>query len=355
MTSRHVTTLIYVAAACTAVVAMFFAIAPARQRRQDLAEITDLPLVKLASDTHDFGVILPSTAVNHVFTSKNPLPQTIFIDALHKSCGCTLAKIDKTTIDPGGSFTVACILTGRSYEEAIGSTVQAVGHTQTQRVAFEYQLRATTLRTIKPANTASEDIDLGSWTTADLPAHAQVTMVRGKYPLAFDSIQFECDSSALTGEVKALTPDTWLVSFVINPEKRLGPVGIPVKFQLLSNGKLLAESDSEQVYFEIRGPILASPPSLYLGLSPGEKAERKIEIKSRDNISGGLPPRLIAVSTTSKNAAVRGESNEDGSFILLDYTAPAAGMDRGQIIATVGHAGATYDIAISYLAAVAVQ
>jgi hypothetical protein len=64
-------------------------------------------LVVDGSAVHDFGVIAPQRAVcQHAFVIRNTAERSIRITGFGSSCGCTVAELPESPIEPGGSAQV---------------------------------------------------------------------------------------------------------------------------------------------------------------------------------------------------------------------------------------------------------
>jgi hypothetical protein len=194
-------------------------------------------------------------------------------------------------------------------------------------------------------------LSLGSWMLDQLPADATVQVKRGKFPLVFDELAVDCPAPAMTATVHPRDKDNWDVIFHIRPTDSLGSIGSPVTFHFLDHGKTLSPSVEQQSYVEIRGPVMASPPSLLLTLPPGQHIRQTISIVNRSG--QGETPHItdaLAGSGRAKATIVRQTS---GDCILLDYTAPAhdAG-DRGVVSIGAILDGHSYRLNVGYLTVV---
>ncbi len=62
---------------------------------QDSTKIANGPKIKLAEATFDFGTVAQGTAVKHIFKFKNVGTDTLKIEQVRSSCGCTAAESSK--------------------------------------------------------------------------------------------------------------------------------------------------------------------------------------------------------------------------------------------------------------------
>jgi hypothetical protein len=62
---------------------------------QDSTKAVKGPKIKLAEATYDFGTIAQGAAVKHIFKFKNVGTDTLKIEQVRSSCGCTAAESSK--------------------------------------------------------------------------------------------------------------------------------------------------------------------------------------------------------------------------------------------------------------------
>lgn len=62
---------------------------------QDSTKIANGPKIKLAEATFDFGTVAQGTPVKHIFKFKNIGTDTLKIEQVRSSCGCTAAESSK--------------------------------------------------------------------------------------------------------------------------------------------------------------------------------------------------------------------------------------------------------------------
>lgn len=66
----------------------------------DPAHAEKAKALKLSEESHDWGTIPDDATVSHTFQAKNLSEKTVKI-SVAASCGCTVSKLDKDTIEPG--------------------------------------------------------------------------------------------------------------------------------------------------------------------------------------------------------------------------------------------------------------
>jgi hypothetical protein len=306
----------------------------------------NVPVIRLTPQVHDFGILLPFSTATHAFTAVNPLSQTLLIDRIIRSCGCTTAAADRLTVAPGEKFSVTTILSAHAAGEGVVSHVDLLAHAGQQRVELNLKLLADVENAIDFPQDAGY-IRLGSYLLNELPATATIQVQRGRYPLDFDAVQIDCPGPQLAADVHATPGGIWNVTFRINSADALGANGYPVTFHLLNHGKRLDADVQKQAYVEMRGPVLAEPSSLLLTVAPREHVRKSIEIASR---SGGAAPQITAAFSNCKNAVVAVRTNGGRTWIDLDYTAvPQTAEDRGEITVSASQNGRIYKLKIGFL------
>ncbi len=62
---------------------------------QDSTKAVKGPKIKLAADSYDFGTVAQGAAVKHIFKFKNVGTDTLKIEQVRSSCGCTAAESSK--------------------------------------------------------------------------------------------------------------------------------------------------------------------------------------------------------------------------------------------------------------------
>jgi hypothetical protein len=319
--------------------------------RSTVPATIDTQIVQLPSQVHDFGIVMPLSKSKFTFISKNSFPGVLTIDKIDRSCGCTAARCDRSVVPPGQELSVDAILSAHDHLESMSSLITVHGHVGQQAIEVEYQLLANVENIIEFPNNGGSYLSLGSWPVYQLPAVTSLQVVRGKYPLVFDQLRVECDSSALVATVEPVNGASWNVLFRIKSADVLGATGFPVTFRFVRKGQLLPESVTRQAFAEILGPVAATPTSLLFTLAPGEHVEKTIQITHRLNASDSPPPQIVAVDGNSTRAVATSKNDPQQSCVILDYTASKQpGSDRGEIVISVIDQGRPYKIKVSFLA-----
>jgi len=308
-------------------------------------------VINLPSQVHDFGPIMPFSKSETSFSVKNTSSDTLYIDRLIRSCGCTAAETDRSVVPPGQTFLVKAILSTRADVLGVSSHITLYGHCGNKQVTGDYQLLGNVQNVIEFLDEGGGSLRLGSWTTDQLPRQVTVTVKRASYPLKFDGLRISCDSPILSATVSPLTGDTWQVVFRLNSNNQIGTFGYPVTFGFTEQGKVLPQTVPQQAYVEMIGPFTASPCSLLINPSPGDRVHQVIAIAPRSQNADTDFPRIISVSSSSSCMKATASGDPDHPAISLDYSAPmAVGNDSGQIIVILSDHGKRYTLRVGFLA-----
>jgi hypothetical protein len=303
----------------------------------------DAPVVTLPSQTHDFRAMLTGSKSTYAFKCRNTLWDILFIDGIGKSCGCTSAIVDRTVVFPGQLFSITATLSAPGYDEDLSSHITLRGHAGRSRVQGQYELLGSINSALDFPDAGGGYLRLGSWPLDQLPAVSTVTVDRGKYPLDFDELRVDCPASNLSPSIYKTSPDRWRVSFEVSPTTVLGSMGYP----------LLPERVDQQAYFNILGPVTASPSSFLLTVSRGQHLQRTIVITQRDRSKGGAAPEIEGVSLSSPNVSASWHNSPQQCTVTLTYAAPThLGTDSGEIVVGVKVHGTIYRLKVGYLAVI---
>lgn len=71
------------------------------------------PELKFDNESHEFGDIQSGTAVSITFTFANDGDEPLTIEKVKTSCGCTVAKLEKRTYQPGEKGTLEVTLNAK--------------------------------------------------------------------------------------------------------------------------------------------------------------------------------------------------------------------------------------------------
>ena len=307
----------------------------------------DADAIRFPPQSHDFGILPALSQGNFTFTTRNTLADTLIIDHIGRSCGCTGAGIDASQIAPGQDLQLRTAISTVGHTGEMSSEINLVGHEGRSRIEILYKLHAVIEDIIKFPDTP-DYISLGTWSLGEAPSERLIRIDRGKYPIQFDDILIESSSQYLSGNVKPISHNAWQIAFRLKAEDTLGTIGYDVKFKFLDQGKVLPEVVEKQAYVEWRGPVVASPPSLLFTQSRGHSSHQTIILRPRVTGSESGIPEIESIMSTSKNivASFHGQKG----LIDLDYTAPLQlGYDRGAVINSVLEQGWQYKIRVNYL------
>ena len=306
--------------------------------------------ITLPIQLHDFGPLIPQSKSEVIFTTRNGLSNVLFIDRIVRSCGCTSAECSPLSIPPGQTFNVKAILTTHADPFAIESHITVYGHTAEQQVIGQYELTGIVKRIIDFPEEGGGALRLGCW-RADQPSQElAITVKRGDFPLTFDDIRAECNSEVFTTHVQRQDGDTWQALFRVTATNLIGTFGDPVTFRFFRQGKELPQSVTQQAYVELTGPFVASPPSVLLTASPGDRIQKTVAITVR-SLGDTVGAKILGVSSSSRNLAATFTTGTSSGPLTLEYTAPQqTGTEGGEIIVLVSSNGKVYKLRVGFLA-----
>jgi hypothetical protein len=130
----------------------------------------DTSVDRFPIQVHDFGTMMPNSKYPTTFSTKNNYSDSIVIDRIDRSCGCTSATCNRTTILPGQTFSINAVLSTRDYPESVTSLITVHGRTGGRRIEAEFQLHGDVETLIRFPETGEGDLSLGTWTFDLLPA-----------------------------------------------------------------------------------------------------------------------------------------------------------------------------------------
>jgi hypothetical protein len=312
--------------------------------------------IRFPAQAHDFALVQTGSHAHTIFVTKNYLPDTLVIDGLDRSCGCTSAGCNKWVVPPGQTFNVDAVLSVPAAPAIKSSRITVRAHAGNRPVLAEFNLRAEAQNIVEFPDFGEGYLRLGTWMLHELPAESVITVSRGKLPLDFDELRAECDSPAISTRVEAVTHDSWRIDFKITSSGILGEDGCSVTFRFATHGKVLPEVVVKHALVDVFGPITASPSSLLLTAAPGQRIRKTIAINRRMGGADIDPPQIDSVATDSKNVIAAFKNDARQSLVIFDYTAPEVdGTDRGDIIVSVSDQGIESKIKLTYLSLVSAK
>jgi hypothetical protein len=90
----------------------WFIMQPGKPKQATKSE--PVPNLVVGRDSHDFGTIMVGAQVSHRYRIRNAGGAVLVIRKISTSCGCTVARVDNTTLAPGKWCTIEAELTVRA-------------------------------------------------------------------------------------------------------------------------------------------------------------------------------------------------------------------------------------------------
>jgi hypothetical protein len=119
-------------------VACVFALATADPRNA-LAQKKNGPYMEVEPERHDYGNVRQEQKLVHDFTVHNTGTETLVIERISTSCGCTAALVSEKEVAPGNSTTLRVTLDTRKYKGLIHRTVSLASNDKRRVVRVEVQ------------------------------------------------------------------------------------------------------------------------------------------------------------------------------------------------------------------------
>ena len=106
------------------------------------------PRVRVEPESFDFGRVLPRRTLRKEFRLRNLGDETLVIERISKSCGCTEAATDVSTLEPGESTPLRVTVETSSASGEVAHEV-LVRSNDPATPALEIRLRATVVAETK--------------------------------------------------------------------------------------------------------------------------------------------------------------------------------------------------------------
>ena len=130
-----------------------------------------------------FGEVLQGQTVEHVFVLHNQGKQTLHIDRVRSSCGCTAALLSADDIDAGGSGEVRAIFNSGRFRGPVEKTIYLYTNDPRQAAATLH-LRGTVVPELE---TVPAEVNFGPLTAGERREISVTLINRGQNPLTLKS------------------------------------------------------------------------------------------------------------------------------------------------------------------------
>jgi hypothetical protein len=279
-------------------------------RGSDLEVPTRIELNKLQpGETRGFNYVVRNDSSDHVE-----------ITSLRSSCACTNIKLEgETKLAPGAQR----VVTGEvSLGRKIGSYEIPV-YVVFRNSRGEEKVASTTLTGKVIAALVVNHVNFGSIEVGDAPQVVSVTAAQGNSGEGWDEIQAIHDERGLSVALKKLPTGGCAVTVTIDPAVLpISQFRRTVRLSLSNGGLALPFQPTFTVGAQIKGPIKATPASIYLGATiPNQSVERVLRLSSQS-----LDLRLLRVEKMASglSAEMVGATKDSAEF-KVSYVSPAEG------------------------------
>ncbi len=105
------------------------------------------PKLQVDSRTYDFGEVFQGSKVSHVFEFTNAGDETLSINRVRSSCGCTAVLVSEKSLLPGGKGEVEATFDSTRFRGAVSKTIYIYSNDPINSVA-QLIIKGTVLETV---------------------------------------------------------------------------------------------------------------------------------------------------------------------------------------------------------------
>ncbi len=160
------------------------------------------PNLQVSSPKFDFGEIFQGEKVLHVFEFVNEGDETLKIDRVKSSCGCTAALVSEKSIPPGGKGELQANFDSARFRNAVSKTIYLYSNDPVRPI-MQFYIKGTVLETVAIEPT---QINFGNVVAEKSVSSTVLLRNQGKQPLTFGK------PHATAAELVAKMPVTTLAS-----------------------------------------------------------------------------------------------------------------------------------------------
>ncbi len=290
---------------------------PANPKRAP--ETESKPKLIIGHDSHDFGSVMVGAKVSHPYIIRNAGATPLVISKISTTCGCTVARVNQTTLAPGERCTILAELTVRP-----GGNSQRVylntNDPDHPRAALKLSARGLERVLLEPTGFDFTELRLGTMQTNTVQLSAgngQPFKVTHVEPPTAEGLE-------MTAEAVSINPDTegnsaqWNLKLTIHStsyrwkEKELS-------LRVNTNHPQIPKQNIA-VYCAQRFPLQwVDAPRHFLGIArPGENRQAELTLASDD----GMPFKILEAQPLHDKAfQITSEVLEKGDRYRLTLTA----------------------------------
>jgi hypothetical protein len=306
-------------------------LAPAFSRAQDNPMIPGgnsappgpQPKVEVENPLFDFGTATEATMVNHTFKLKNVGKGRLVISNVKTSCGCTAAKPDKNTLDPGEETQINVgfdthfqkghqvrMITAFTNDP---TTPEAI---MTMQGTVKQQVSAT------PADVAFGSVKQGTEVTREVIVS---DLTGRKDPFVVSGLNNS--NSALKVE-KTVRPDGKPGALLKITVTKAMPVGSFDDTVKMTTSRIPLQVN---VFGEVTGDLTVAPAQVSFGIVPhGAEAVRMVKLTN----GGGKPVKVLGITSTAIPVSASAEpidGSKDYKITVQLHRGTPDGQVRGEL------------------------
>jgi hypothetical protein len=224
----------------------------------------------LSPQVQHLGKINQHEAKEFSFTLTNTSQETIEVEKISQSCGCTQARVDQSQLKPGESTMLRGSLTAQDRVGEFGSVIQV---SLSNGTVAKVQVGA---KAVNLVNLPSH-LDLGETVLGQEPKAVAFEVTKGDSKVEWDGLRVEAGS--LKAEVRTLGQDKWQVSVTAPNGEAIGSSRENLTFELLNSrnpGTAVRQETLSTSWKTVSENFSISPSSVYLS----RDRVAKVRIKS---------------------------------------------------------------------------
>ncbi|MBX3385430.1 MAG: DUF1573 domain-containing protein [Phycisphaeraceae bacterium] len=298
--------------------------------------------LQLSATSHDWGSISDDSIVNHTFFARNTTERTVKI-AVAASCGCTVSKLDKDTIEPGEEVPITASFNpqGRSGTQTKTLTITVTepqGEYAQQMISITSNVRP--MMAVEPNRTFLQEVDHRQG------RQERITVIGRKPGFALAGV--DSNSEFVKATIGETTTSEENGETIIRVEVLLD-VGRGAPIGTMNSQLTIRSNDSSGkplttfVGAEIIGDVRANPASTMIrATAPGSLISADIRVDTRS----GKPFQVTAIDIDTRHdmrlaVDLRPASDDSTAYtVSISGIAPAtAGLVQGTLLVTTDSEG----------------
>jgi hypothetical protein len=230
----------------------------------------------LSPQVQHLGKINQHEAKEFSFTLTNTSQETIEVEKISQSCGCTQARVDQSQLKPGESTMLRGSLTAQDRVGEFGSVIQV---SLSNGTVAEVQVGAKAVTMLQ----GSRHLDLGSFYTDERPATQRFSFKKGEAEVVWEVLKLKAEG---VGAVVKDKGGSWELELTAPQMEEIGVFRRDLVLECWEQGgeKPVAQLPLTVSWKSKSRQIEITPMAAYFGvMKPGEEKTVRLKLK---NLSG---------------------------------------------------------------------